>query len=45
VMVTDTYTSQLCRIDTVKLYDTGIRMTTGWVGLNEFVPYPRPPRS
>lgn len=45
VMITDTYTSQLCSIDTVKLYDTGIRMTTGWVGLNEFVPYPRPPRS
>jgi len=39
VMVTKTGTSQLCSIDTVKLYDTGSRMQTGWVGLGEFVPY------
>lgn len=45
VMVTDTHSSQLCSIDTVKLYDTGVRMTTGWVGLGDFVPYPRPPKS
>lgn len=45
VMVTDTHSSQLCSIDTVKLYDTGIRMQTGWVGLDDFVPYPRPPKS
>jgi hypothetical protein len=45
VLVTETFTSQLCRIDVVKLYDTGIRMTTGWVGLDAFVPYTKPPRS
>jgi hypothetical protein len=45
VLVTETFTSQLCSIDVVKLYDTGIRMTTGWVGLDAFVPYTKPPRS
>ncbi|NYT42208.1 hypothetical protein HZY97_15660 [Sphingomonas sp. R-74633] len=45
VLVTDTHSSQLCSIDTVKLYDTGLRMPTGWVGLGDFVPYPRPPKS
>ncbi len=45
VLVTETTLSQLCRIDTVRLYDTGIRSVTGWVGLGEFVPYPKPPRS
>lgn len=45
VMVTNTYSSQLCSIDTVKLYDTGFHMQTGWVGLGDFVPYPRPPKS
>lgn len=45
VLVTETTLSQLCSIDTVKLYDTGIRSVTGWVGLGEFVPYPRAPRS
>ncbi|WP_137864158.1 MULTISPECIES: hypothetical protein [unclassified Sphingomonas] len=45
VLVTDTRSSQLCSIDTVKLYDTGVRMATGWVGLGEFVPYVKPPRS
>ena len=44
VMITDTHSSQLCSIDTVKLYDTGVRMSTGWVGLGDFVPYPRPPK-
>lgn len=39
VMVTKTIASQLCSIDTVKLYDTGSRMPSGWVGLGEFVPY------
>jgi len=45
VLVTETTLSQLCRIDTVRLYDNGLRMVTGWVGLGDFVPYPRPPRS
>jgi hypothetical protein len=45
VMVTDTHSPQLCSIDTVKLFDTGVRMSTGWVGLGDFVPYPRAPKS
>lgn len=45
VLVTNTYSTQLCRVDTVKLWDTGLRMQTGWVGLGDFVPYPRPPKS
>lgn len=45
VMVTDTHSPQLCSIDIVKLYDTGIRMQTGFIGLGDFVPYPRPPKS
>ncbi|MDG2534120.1 hypothetical protein P6144_10710 [Sphingomonas sp. HITSZ_GF] len=45
VMITDTHSSQLCSIDTVKLFDTGVRMPTGWVGLGDFVPYPRPPKN
>jgi hypothetical protein len=45
ILVTNTFSSQLCSIDTVKLYDNGSRMVTGWVGLGEFVPYPRAPRS
>ncbi|MEP9359688.1 hypothetical protein [Sphingomonas sp. KR3-1] len=44
IMVTDTHSSQLCSIDTVKLIDSGMRMPVGWVGLGDFVPYPRPPK-
>ena len=39
VMVTDTHSSQLCSIDIVRLYDSGARMQSGFVGLNKFVPY------
>ncbi len=45
VLVTDTHSSQLCSIDIVRLYDPGIRWSTGWVGLGDFVPYPKAPRS
>lgn len=39
VLVTDTRSSQLCSIDIVKLYDSGSRISTGFVNLGEFVPY------
>ena len=39
VLVSKTYSSQLCSIDTVRLWDSGSRMETGFVGLGEFVPY------
>ena len=38
-LVTDTHSSQLCSIDTVKLYDASARMQRGFVFLGEFVPY------
>jgi len=44
IMVTDTHSPELCSIDTVKLIDSSARMPAGWVGLGEFVPYPRPPK-
>ena len=41
VLVTKTHASQLCSIDTVRLYDRGSRMLSGIVFLGEFVPYKR----
>ncbi len=43
-LVTDTHSSQLCRIDIVRLYDTVSRFERGSLGLGSFVPYPRPDR-
>ncbi|QAY79455.1 hypothetical protein [Sphingosinicella sp. BN140058] len=40
-LVTKLYSSQLCSIDTVHLYDTSSRMQTGFVFLGDFVPYRR----
>ena len=42
VLVTDTHSSQLCSIDIVRLYDSGTRMPTGFVGLDMFIPYAKP---
>ncbi len=42
VLVTDTHSSQLCSIDVIKLYDSGTRMQSGFVGLDKFVPYTKP---
>ncbi|MEJ5976645.1 hypothetical protein WG901_08365 [Novosphingobium sp. PS1R-30] len=44
VLVTDTHSSQLCSIDTVRLVDSGTHMPSGSVGLGKFIPYPRLPR-
>ena len=41
ILFTKTSTSDLCRLDTVKLLDSGDRMMRGFVSLNEFVPYKR----
>ena len=43
-LVTDTHTSQLCSIDTVRLLDTGSRSEAGSVGLGKFVPYKKMPK-
>jgi hypothetical protein len=39
VLVTDTHSHRLCRIDVVQLYDTTSRMRTGSIFLGPFVPY------
>ena len=39
ILVTKTWGSQLCSLDTVRLFDRGARFETGFVGLGEFVPY------
>jgi hypothetical protein len=41
VMVTVLHTSQLCRLDTVKLHDRTNFFYSGFVGLEDFVPYRR----
>lgn len=43
ILVTKLYSSQLCRLDTVQLRDrTTPSMWSGFVGLQDFVPYTRP---
>ena len=44
ILVTKTWSDQLCRLDTVELRDRGTRMYDGFVGLEDFVPYTRPPK-
>jgi len=39
VMVTDTRSPDLCSIDIVRMFDSSSRMSMGFVGLGEFVPY------
>jgi len=40
IMVTKTYTSQLCDLDTVQMHDRSAgHMWNGFVGLKQFVPY------
>ncbi|HEY5721220.1 MAG TPA: hypothetical protein VIT45_02765 [Allosphingosinicella sp.] len=40
-LVTRSYSSQLCSVDVVRLFEAGSRMETGTVFLGEFVPYRR----
>ena len=42
ILVSKTFGSQLCSLDTIKLVDRGARFQTGFVGLGEFVPYAKP---
>ena len=41
ILVTRTFGSQLCSIDTVNLVDRGSRFPRGFVSLGQFVPYSR----
>lgn len=47
ILLTKSWGSQLCRIDTVRLLDRSSRFPRGFVGLGDFVPYtaPKPARS
>jgi hypothetical protein len=44
VLVTRLHSSELCTVDPVHLYDSTLRMPTGFVSLGEFVPYRKPAR-
>ena len=44
VLVTRLTSSQLCSIDTVQLHDRSTGFWRGFVGLDKFVPYTRPPK-
>lgn len=44
VLVTDTHSSRLCRVDIVRLVDNVTRMPSGTLGLGQFIPYPHPSR-
>ena len=44
VLVTKTFSSDLCTPDVVQLWDSGSRMQSGFVFLGEFVPYKRVPK-
>lgn len=41
ILVTRTFGSQLCSIDTVRLVDRGARFPRGFVVLDQFIPYAR----
>lgn len=45
ILVSEPRNGQTCRIDIVRLIDRGSRMPGGSIGLNDFVPYPRPPKA
>jgi hypothetical protein len=44
ILVSKTYGSDLCSLDTINLIDRGSRFSHGFVGLGEFVPYTRAPK-
>ena len=39
ILVTNTFGSDLCRLDTIRLLDRGTRFVHGFIALDEFVPY------
>lgn len=45
VLVTRLTSSELCSIDTVQLHDRSSGFWRGFVGLDKFVPYARPPKT
>lgn len=45
ILVSEPYNGQACRLDIVRLIDRGSRIPGGSVGLNDFVPYAKPPKA
>jgi hypothetical protein len=45
ILLTRTFSTELCNVDTVHLIDRTSRFERGFVGLGRFVPYTRPKRS
>lgn len=45
VLLTKTYSPELCSIDTVRLLDRTSHFVRGFVGLGQFVPYTKPKQS
>lgn len=45
VLVTRSYSSELCSVDVINLHDRMTRSWRGWVGLDKFVPYTKPPKA
>ena len=45
ILLTKTFGSQLCSLDTVHLISRSGHFEHGFVGLGEFVPYARPPKA
>ena len=42
VLLTDTHSSDLCRVDIVRLLDPSTHFPSGSLGLGQFVPYTKP---
>lgn len=45
ILVSEPRNGQTCRIDIVRLIDRGSNFPSGSIGLNDFVPYPKPPKA
>lgn len=45
VLVTKTFSTQLCNVDIVRLRDQGSNFEAGFVSLGKFVPYVKPEKA
>ena len=44
ILLTKSYSTDLCNVDTVDLIDRGSHFRSGFVGLGQFVPYTKAPK-
>jgi hypothetical protein len=42
ILVSKSFSGDLCNIDTIRLLDSGSRIEHGFVGLGQFIPYTKP---